>query len=277
SLQATLASLRTLGLTDWDEFFVEVSLCEQALGKDPAGAFARMEKTAKADYRGAVAELSLKSGESEAEVARRAVKLAKQSGRGTNQRANERRAHIGFYLIGEGRPKLEEALGIEHSWLVKFGKFIKRWPDGLYVVGIELLMVALLTAVVIGAEVRVPTFLVVALFLLPAAESAVAIANQLAVMFVKPRALPKMDYIHGIPAHSKTLVAVPTLLTSREQMERAVRDLEIRFLGNRDGNLHFALLTDPPDAATQFDKRDQLASECAQLIEQLNLRYAHES
>ena len=28
------------------------------------------------------------------------------------------------------------------------GKFLKRWPDGLYVVGIELLMVALLTAVV---------------------------------------------------------------------------------------------------------------------------------
>src|SRR5438552_1395784 len=137
-------------------------------------------------------------------------------------------------------------------------------------------MVALLTAVVIGAEVNVPIFLVVALFLLPAAESAVAIANQLVVMFVKPRTLPKMDYSAGIPAESKTLVVVPTLLVSREQMERSVRDLEIRFLGNRDANLHFGLLTDPPDAATQFDKRDELAPECAQLIEQLNERYAHE-
>ena len=49
----------------------------------------------------------------------------------------------------------------------------------------------------------VPTFLVVALFLLPAAESAVAIANQLAVMFVKPRALPKMDYSEGIPGRKQ--------------------------------------------------------------------------
>ena len=275
-LRGALASLRALGLTDWDQFFVEVSLCEQVLSQDPAGAYSEMEKAAKADYRCAVTELSEKSAVSEAEVARRAVKLAKQTRHGTNVRANERRFHVGFHLLGEGREKLEQALGIKDSLFTAAWKLVKRWPDGLYVLGIEVLMVGLLTAVVIGAEVRVPTFLVVALFLLPAAESAVAIANQLAVMFVKPRALPKMDYIHGIPAHSKTLVAVPTLLTSREQMERAVRDLEIRFLGNRDSNLHFCLLTDPPDAATQFDKRDQLASECARLIEQLNLRYAHE-
>src|SRR6266478_1070672 len=276
TLPALIASLRRLGLTDWDELFVETSLCEQALAQDPAGAYDKMEKAAKSDYRAAVAELAKKSGESEAEVARRAVKLANQPHRGSNVRANERRAHVGFYLHAEGLQELEHALGIKDSWLVRFAKFLKRWPDGLYVIGIELLMVALLTAVVVGAEVSVPIFLVVALFLLPAAESAVAIANQLAMMFVKPRALPKMDYSEGIPAESKTLVVVPTLLTNREQMERAVRDLEIRFLGNRDGNLHFALLTDPPDAAAQFDKRDELAPECARLIQELNSRYAIE-
>ena len=63
-------------------------------------------------------------------------------------RANERRAHVGFYLQAEGRQELEQALGIKDSWLVRFAKFLKRWPDGLYVIGIELLMVALLTAVV---------------------------------------------------------------------------------------------------------------------------------
>jgi len=276
ALLAVMASLRTLGLTDWDKVFVEASLCEQALTQDPAGAYSEMAKGAKADYRSSVADLARKSGQSEAEVARRAVRLARQPQRGANLRANQRRSHVGFYLLGEGREKLEQDLGIRDSWLVTFGKFLKRWPDGLYVIGIELLMVGLLTAVVVGAEVSVPIFLVLALFLLPAAESAVAIANQLVMMFVKPRTVPKMDYSEGIPAESKTLVVVPTLLTSREQMERAVRDLEIRFLGNRDGNLHFALLTDPPDAATQFDKRDELAGECARLIGQLNARYAHE-
>jgi hypothetical protein len=276
TLPALIANLRTLGLTDWDEVFVEASLCEQSLTQDPAGAYDKMEKAAKSDYRAAVAELAKKSGQSEAEVARQAVELAKRPRRGNNERANERRAHVGFYFNAQGRQELELALGIKDSWLVKFAKFLKRWPDGLYVIGIELLMVALLTAVVVGAEVSVPIFLVVALFLLPAAESAVAIANQLVGIFVKPRALPRMDYSEGIPEESKTLVVVPTLLTKREQMERAVRDLEIRFLGNRDRNLHFALLTDPPDAATQFDKRDELAPECARLIDELNQRYAPE-
>src|SRR5262252_811584 len=273
-LRLALSSLKSLTLTDWDELFIETSLCEQALTQDPAGAFEAMEKAAKSDYRTAVAQLARECGETEAEVARRAVKLAKAPHPGSNARANERRSHVGFYLIAEGRPKLEEALGVQRSILTTFGRFLKRWPDGLYVVGIELLMVGLLSAVVIGAEVRVPTFLVVALFLLPAAESAVAIANQLAVMFVRPRPMPKMDYSKGIPAASKTLVVVPTLLINRKQMERAVRDLEIRFLGNRDANLHFALLTDPPDAPTQFDKRDELGPECARLIEKLNQRYA---
>src|SRR5262245_58417908 len=272
-LRLTLSSLKSLGLTDWDELFVETSLCEQALAQDPAGAFAWMDKAAKSDYRTAVAQLARESGESEAEVARRAVKLAKSPHVGTNARANERRSHVGFYLVGEGRSKLEEALGVHRSIFTTIGRFLKRWPDGLYVVGIELLMIALLSAVVMGAEVRVPTFLVVALFLLPAAESAVAIANQLAVLFVRPRAMPKMDYSKGIPEESKALVVVPTLLINREQMERAVRDLEIRFLGNRDANLHFALLTDPPDAPTQFDKRDELGPECAKRIEDLNHRY----
>lgn len=273
-LRLVIASLRTLNVTDWDEVFGETSLSEQALSEDPAGAFVNMEKAAKSDYRAATAQLARKSGESEAEVARRAVKLARNPRGGNNERANERRSHVGFYLIGEGRPNLEEALGIKSSLLTKLGRFLKRWPDGLYVVGIELLMIGLLTAVVLGAEVRVPTFLVVALFLLPAAESAVAIANQLAMMFVRPRAMAKMDYSGGIPDGSKTLVVVPILLVSRAQMERAVRDLEIRFLGNRDANLHFALVTDPPDAPVQFDRRDELATECARLIDQLNSQYA---
>jgi hypothetical protein len=198
NLYSTLASLKTLD-SPIGMNFREVSLSERALSRDPVGAFAKMEKAAKSDYRNAVAELARKSGDSEAEVSRRAVLLSKQSAHGTNTRANERRSHVGFYLIGEGRQQLERELGMKDSWLKRAGKLLKSWPDGLYVVGIELLMVALLAAVVMGAEVSVPTFLVVALFLLPAAESAVAIANQLAVMFVKPRALPKMDYSQGFP------------------------------------------------------------------------------
>src|SRR5205814_8338744 len=111
---------------------------------------------------------------------------------------------------------------------------------------------------------------------LPAAECAVTLVNQLATSLFPPKALPKLDFSKGIPREFTTMVVVPTLLTSEEQMRRAVHDLEIRFLANRDSNLHFGLLTDPPDSPVQFDKRDELAPECARLIEELNKQYAHE-
>jgi hypothetical protein len=117
----------------------------------------------------------------------------------------------------------------------------------------------------------------VALLLLPSAECAVALINQIATTLVSPKALPKLDFRKGMPAEHTTMVVVPTLLTSESQMRRAVRDLEIRFLANRDSNLHFALLTDPPDAAQQFDERDQLADICGELIKHLNAKYDPEN
>ena len=47
-----------------------------------------------------------------------------------------------------------------------------------------------------------------------------------------------------------TLVTIPTLLLNEQQVRKVIDDLEIRFLGNQDPNLHFALLTDLPDSQT---------------------------
>ena len=44
------------------------------------------------------------------------------------------------------------------------------------------------------------------------------------------------------------MVVVPTLLGSPQEMDALLEALEIRYLGNRDPNLFFALLTDFPDA-----------------------------
>ena len=43
--------------------------------------------------------------------------------------------------------------------------------------------------------------------------------------------------------------------------------LEIRYLGNRDPHLHFALLTDSPDASQPFDEHDELVGICSTLIQ----------
>ena len=112
------------------------------------------------------------------------------------------------------------------------------------------------------------------LLLIPASHAAIGIVNRLTNVLVPPRGIPKLDYSKGIPPEFTTLVAVPCLLLSEEEVRRNVDALEIRYLGNRDPHLHFALLTDSPEASQPFDEHDELVGICSTLIQQLNQKYA---
>ena len=72
--------------------------------------------------------------------------------------------------------------------------------------------------------------------------------NWLATLLARPHLLPRMDFSDGIPPESRTLVVIPTMITSARSIEDLVEALEVRFLANRDEHLHFGLLTDFPDA-----------------------------
>src|SRR5262249_4522717 len=88
--------------------------------------------------------------------------------------------------------------------------------------------------------------------------------------------LPKYDFSEGVPEDCVTLVAVPSLLLTEKQVRALVDDLEVRFLGNHDPNIHFALLTDLPDSKEPAREDSPLVDLCGQLIEELNARYATE-
>ena len=275
SLSTLIASMRRIDGADWNEVFERVNAVEQILRRDPCDAYAVMDFESRDNYRKTIAQLAKRSEATEQEVARKTVELARPIHASPNVRVRERQSHVGYYLVGDGRKVLEQAIGYRPMLSERTQRLIKRWPDFSYIFGIELITLALMAIVVLGGKSK-PGWLIVALFLLPAAECAVALVNQLATTLFQPKALPKLDFAKGVPAEFTTMVVVPTLLTSEEQMARAVRDLEIRFLANRDANIHFALLTDPPDAAQQFDDKDKLAGLCAQLIEAMNAKYSAE-
>ena len=98
--------------------------------------------------------------------------------------------------------------------------------------------------------------------------------NQLVTTLLPASLLPKLDYSEGIPQDCVTLVAVPTLLLSEQQVRRLVDDLEVRFLGNHDSNMHFALLSDLPDSREPSREDSPLIDLCSQLITELNEKYA---
>ncbi len=93
--------------------------------------------------------------------------------------------------------------------------------------------------------------LVVVLCLLATSQLAVTLVNWLATLLVTPHSLPRMDFSAGIAAKARTLVVIPSMLTSARSVEDLIEALEVRFLANRDAQLHFGLLTDFPDASEQ--------------------------
>ena len=66
------------------------------------------------------------------------------------------------------------------------------------------------------------------------------------------------------------------MLTSAQNIEDLIEALEVRFLANRDENLHFGLLTDFRDAAEETLPEDgPLLLLAQQRIEELNEKYSH--
>ena len=115
-------------------------------------------------------------------------------------------------------------------------------------------LLTLVTAFVIGlwfllSGDRDVATIVVAIFAVgPAFDIAVAVVNRAVTRALGPRALPRLDLDEGVPSELRTLVAVPMLLTSIAEVEEQVAGLEVHYLGNREGDLRFALLSDWIDA-----------------------------
>jgi cyclic beta-1,2-glucan synthetase len=116
------------------------------------------------------------------------------------------------------------------------------------------------------------------LFALPlviaASALAVSLVNLLVTLALPPRALPRMDFSKGIPDGHRTMVIVPTLLASTQDVDDLLEAMEIRYLGNRDPNLFFALLTDFRDAPQQTLPDDAaLLAYARAAVEALNETY----
>jgi cyclic beta-1,2-glucan synthetase len=278
SISNSIGSLRFLGAMDWREFVETMSAVEQVLREDPGGAYGRMDFTTRDRYRHVVEKIAKRSRLHEDVVARKAILLA---GEGAARNGpDDRTAHVGFYLIDRGLPQLQRGAEMRLPLLEAFRRMTGRFPLLLYL-GSILLSTSFFTwglaaKAHAGGLQGWPLALFCALSLLCASRLAVALVNWLATLLVAPRPLPQMDFSKGIPPESRTLVVVPTMLTSPRDIEDLVESLEVRFLANRDDNLHFGLLTDFRDASEESIPEDEpLLRLAREGIEGLNDKYGN--
>ena len=273
SISNSIGSLRFLGAMDWRGFVESMSVVEEVLREDPGGVYGKMDFATRDHYRHMVERLGRKSRFSEVEIARQAVEFAEEArGRGGN---DERASHVGYYLIGKGLPQLERVAGLPPSGL-QSPVPLARYLAPVVGIPVALAMIAAAAVRADGWNVSMQV-LVGMLALVTASQLAVALVNWLSSLLARPRALPKLDYSEGIPAESRTLVVVPTILTSAPFVEELCEALEVRFLANRDDRLHFALLTDLRDAPSEHMPDDAALVELARSrIRELNARYPRE-
>jgi len=280
SVANSIGSLRLLGATHWPEFVETLSSVEQVLRDDPAGVYGRMDFATRDAYRHAVEGIARRASGDEPAVAQKAVELAATAAaRGASADGDGREAHVGWYLLGNGRPLLESALGARPRRLaLRPGQS----PLPAYVGAIVAFALLISIGPIRQAEAQLglepwsPTSLALALLLLLAtSQLALALVNWIVTLSVPPEALPRMDYAQGIEPHARTLVAVPTLVGRRADVDALVDALEVRFLANRDPHLQFALLTDLRDAPEEHLPEDaELVAYAGARIAALNERYA---
>jgi cellobiose phosphorylase len=293
SISNSIGSVRYLSTMDWREFVETMSVVEQTLREDPAGAYARMTFASRDRYRHMVETIARRCELSESEVASKALELARIEAAGFDSHEADDAVrdplgiehpatHIGWFLIDAGLPQLQRAVSMRRPLGAAIRHQARKAPLLLYLLSIGAIVAAFLFGLLAESHVNAAPhwlpWLVAALGVIAFSDLGIALVNWVVTLLVGPRALPRMDFSRGIPTSARTLTVVPTMLVSIAGIDDLVEALEVRFLANRDPNLHFGLLTDYLDSPEQVQPQDDaLLAHARQAVEGLNRKYAPDS
>ena len=276
NISNTIGSLRSLDANDWKEFVESTSYVEASLRKDPSGHYAKMDFQTRDTYRHAVEKFAKRSGLDEQYIALLAIQLAQDH----KQKAgnDNRLSHVGHYLLDKGLPLLKHAI---HKESKAYGFSCTLGPHAkltMYIgsIGIISAFIAyvLMTIAQHGGLSGWKLIATGLLACIGAGGFSTKTVNWMVNQIVPSNSLPRMDYSEGIPFKSRTLVVVPSMLSSRGKIESLAEALEVRFLANRDKNVFFGLLTDFLDAKEKTLPSDnELAAYAHQKIQELNDLY----
>jgi len=271
-----ITSMRLISDVDWTELFERVSLVDDVF--KAGSAFEDMNFPTRNLYRNAIEHLARGCELTELEVAHAAVETARRALGAKADHGDARLADPGYYLIAGGRPRFEAAIGFRLSPKAWPGRAFRALGIGGYVgagavVAAGLLAIPLSVVALSGVEWRWLLLLGI-LGLVPAIDVAVVLVNHVVTRGFRATLLPALELRGGVLADLRTLVAVPTLLTSLKDIEELIGRLEIHYLASAQGDLYFALLSDWRDAPSErVDGDEELLAAAKEGIARLNQRY----
>jgi cyclic beta-1,2-glucan synthetase len=276
SVRNVITSMRLISDIDWADWFESVSLVDEHLRR--FSAFASMDFATRDVYRKEIEHLARGSSATELQVAQAAVAAGTSAAADAAESDRERVSDPGYHLIAGGRRALERQIGYAPPWRLRLNRMAIRGGITGYVgaiLGMTAVLVVLawwalwLPGIAVG---WLAVFLFLALF--PLTEFVTALLNRVVTWRFAASVLPGVDFTRNVPEKYRTLVAVPTLLTSEAEMLAHIEQLEVLYLSGSGGDLVYALLTDGPDADSETTPADApVLAAGAAAIAQLNLQH----
>ena len=274
-----ITSMRLTSAFDWQEFFESVSLVDGILRE--GSNFSQLDFTTRDSYRHAIEDLSRGSSLSEIDVASRVVDQigrARSEHSGDQDDSGERKYDPGYYLISQGRPQFEREIKFHVPWRRELLRLYIRAAVPGYLASIALFTAALLAIPLWRAWELGHALLYLICFgvlaAIPASDLAIALINRAVTDLFGPRTLPRLRLRDGVPSELRTIIAVPVLLTSAENIREQVEHLEVHYLANPDGDLRFAILSDWVDSDSEInDEDEELLAAASEGIARLNQRH----
>jgi cyclic beta-1,2-glucan synthetase len=266
-----ITSMRLISDVNWADCFEQVSLVDATLRR--SGNFAGMDFATRNLYRSAIEQLARHSAHSELEIAHRVI-AATDAGADASGRERD----PGYFLLAHGRRAFERAINYRAPWRSWLGRLNATLGPAGYACTVVLMGTALLTLVLWLQHARgaSPGWLIALglLGIIPALDVAVALVNRAVMRCVGATLLPALELREGVPASLRTMVVMPTLLTTAAAIEEQIERLEVHYLASAQGEVHFALLSDWTDADTEHVADDlDLLHIATEGIARLNRRH----
>ncbi|MHA6332840.1 GH36-type glycosyl hydrolase domain-containing protein [Qipengyuania sp. CAU 1752] len=269
----SISNLGIVAAIPWDDFFDRTSLVEEALGRDPSGHYPHMDFETRDRYRNAVEYLARANDCSESDIVLAAIRRASAAEAETVCR------HVGFWLVDGGRNELERELGTAVALHQRLTRMVLARPGWFYAVaillsGIAALILPALYLALVGASFE-GWLGAMTVSVVPASVLAITVVHWAITRVFPPTVLPKLDFRKGLPKSMPSMVVLPVLIGSRNEIASLAQQLETHWLANLDPHLQVALLADLADASEEVMPGDaEIVEALIEAVSMLNQRHA---
>ena len=278
-----IITLKNISRVNFLEIFESINGVEDILKQDPAQQYDKMDVDTKTYYRNKIQEISKKTKISEIYIAKKCLELSKKAKEKLeiNDINDERKTHIGYYLIDKGRNELAKELVNKNIRLLSNETKVNYYIFGIWSITIILALTLsigeyFLLAKHINNSIlnTIYTSVIFIISIIPIENIVTKTTQYILSKIVKPKVIPKLDFQNGIPEEYATVVAIPTILNSKEKVKKLMEKLEVYYIANKSDNLYFTLLGDCTTENTEnapFD--DEVIKEGIEQTQKLNEKY----